>query len=101
MFGTEPKKLRRNNDPQTSHKAAKRVNTITLEQRVYWIIRRSGTHGAISDEVRMNMPDVKSYSSVTARYKALKEKGLICYNGRKRKGLSGRNQNVMISWLYQ
>jgi hypothetical protein len=34
---------------------------------------------------------------VTARYKALAEKGMIIYPGSKRKGESGRSQRVMIA----
>ena len=54
----------------------------------------------ISDEVREAMPDVSSYSSVTARYKALKDKGLVLLNGERRPGRSGRNQSVMIGYKH-
>jgi len=46
------------------------------------------------------MPDVSSYSSVTARYKALKDKGLVLLNGERRPGRSGRNQSVMIGYKH-
>jgi len=35
------------------------------------------------------------YSTITARYKQLKEKGLIFTDHRKRKGESGRQQLIM------
>ena len=54
----------------------------------------------ISDEVRAAMPDVSSYSSVTARYKALKDKGLVLLSGERRPGRSGRNQSVMIGYKH-
>jgi DNA-binding transcriptional ArsR family regulator len=42
------------------------------------------------------MPHIR-YSTVTARYKQLKEKGLVIVDGTKRKGKSGRQQLVMWS----
>jgi len=53
--------------------------------------------GVISDDVRRICADefnIISYSSITARYKALKEKGLIKCIG-KRVGKSGRYQRIM------
>ena len=41
---------------------------------VYNAIKRAGRAGMISDEVRDAMPHVKSYSSVTARYKSQGER---------------------------
>ena len=92
QFGTHPKKLVRREDPETSHEAAEKVDSTRLEEMVYLAIREFGDRGCTSDEVRakFNLP----YSSVTARYKALEEKGLIEYDG-KRPGNSGRLQRVM------
>jgi len=50
--------------------------------------------GCISDEVLNALPHHR-YSTVTARYKQLKEKGLIKVDDRKRKGVSGRGQLIM------
>ena len=95
-FGTHPSKLHRLQDPDTSVEAAKAVNTTRLERQVYEIIAGFGDIGCISDDVRYhpNMID-KPYSSVTARYKALMEKGFIEDTGERRKGASGRNMRVM------
>ena len=92
QFGTHPKRLVRREDPETSHEAAEKVDSTRLEEMVYLAIREFGDRGCTSDEVRakFNLP----YSSVTARYKALEEKGLIEYDG-KRPGNSGRLQRVM------
>ena len=101
LFGTEPHKLSRTADPQTSRDAAHSIDTTRLEELVYDTIRGAGPRGIISDEVRgaLSGRDL-SYSSVRARYAALREKGLVEYSGYKRPGKSGRGQNVMVatSW---
>ena len=101
LFGTDPHKLSRTADPQTSHAAGRSIDTTRLEELVYETIRGAGPRGTISDEVREALADRDlSYSSVTARYAALKEKGLVEYSGYRRPGKSGRGQNVMVatSW---
>lgn len=96
-FGTEPFKLVRTNDPGTSHAAAEALDSTRLEGLVWLTIKSFGAAGCISDQVRAALPDIKSYSSVTARYKALAEGGHIVFTGEKRKGLSGRSQRVMVA----
>ena len=94
---TEPHKLYRKGDPDTSREAAENVPTSRLEKMVLEIIARFPEEGIISDDVRRICADefnVTSYSSITARYKALKEKGLIKCIG-KRVGKSGRYQRIM------
>ena len=98
-FGTPSYKLRRNVDPDTSHGAARRVDTTRLEGIVYQIIVDHGEHGCIADdvlEIAQGEYGIKSYSSVTARFKALAEKGWIDYSGERRPGRSGRAQRVMV-----
>lgn len=95
VFGTADFKLYRPNDPETSREAARSVNTPRLEQLVYETIKDYGAAGCISDDVRATHPTL-AYSSVTARFKALAEKGLIRYEGRRR-GASGRSQRVMVA----
>jgi DNA-binding MarR family transcriptional regulator len=98
IFGTPKYKLVRRDDPQTSHAAAASVETTKLEKVVYDTIRSCGESGCISDEVRSMLASRDlSYSSVTARYKSLHEKGLIRYTGGRRPGHSGRNQNIMVA----
>jgi hypothetical protein len=92
LFGTDPHKLVRLNDPSTSHEAAQAVDTTKLERIVYEAIQ-SFPEGCISDEVLEALPNYR-YSSITPRYKALLEKGLIEITGTK-EGRSGRNQRVM------
>lgn len=94
QFGTEPRKLVRPNDPDTSHEAAANVDTTKLEQMVYDAIRSFGERGCISDEVRAKFSGFP-YSSITARYRALLDKGFIEDTGMRRQGISGRNQRVM------
>lgn len=98
LFGTEPYKLHQATAPDTSIASAHYVDTTRLEDIVYSVILSSGKLGIISDEVRKkckSLYGIEAYSSITARYKSLKEKNLIQYTGDKRKGDSGRNQNVM------
>ena len=97
-FGTWVGKLYRKDAPETSVQAAHQTNTATLEELVYNILVEAGSKGMISDEVRdvcQKRYNITSYSSVTARYKSLYDKGLIAYTGEKRKGKSGKQQRVM------
>jgi len=92
FFGTEPFKLVRNQDPTTSHQAAQAVDSTKLEQMVYEAIK-SFPDGCISDQILEMYPNYP-YSSITARYRALLDKGFIEVSGVKR-GRFGRNQRIM------
>lgn len=94
MFGSIWNKLVRRDAPETSQQAAQAVDTAKLEEIVYEAIRSFGVKGCISDEVRSMYPHLP-YSSVTARYKALLDKGLIEETGERRSGQSGRSQRVL------
>jgi hypothetical protein len=93
-FGTIWKKLVRRKDPQTSKDAAKLVNTTKMEQAVYEVIA-SYPQGCIQDEVLAQLMSYP-YSTVTARFKALLDKGYIVDTGLTRPGKSGRNQRVLM-----
>lgn len=70
-----------------------------LRQYIYDILLGAGPEGMISDEVRDQMAaqyNVYSYSSTTARYKEMYDRGMIDYVG-KRKGRSRRNQRIMVA----
>jgi len=92
IFGTEPHKLVRTRDPETSHIAAHAVDSGALEKLVYDTIC-SFPAGCIQDEVLEALPN-KPYSSVTARFRALLDKKLIETVGR-RSGRSGKPQRVI------
>lgn len=94
LFYTPPHKLARRNDPATSHEAAESVDTSHMEQVVLEAIQDFGAEGCISDQVLSKLSHHR-YSSVTARYKQLKEKGLVIVDHRKREAISGRSQLVM------
>lgn len=107
IFGEDPEKLYRKDGPSTSAKAAYDVDTKTWEKRVLAIIRRytygfgkpkpdkpDTLDGCISDQVRHVNPGA-SYSSRTARYISLEDKGLISRGPDERKGDSGSDQMVM------
>jgi len=96
MLYTPTHTLYRSGAPETSKAAAEKLDTNRLEQIVLSVI---GEHpnGVISDEVRAICRDrhgIDAYSSVTARYRALADKGLIEFDGT-RPGASGRQQRVM------
>ena len=88
-------KLARSGDPSTSHDAADQLDVNRMEKKVLQAINMF-PDGCISDDVLDRMSHIR-YSTVTARYKQLKEKGLVIVDGTKRKGKSGRQQLVMWS----
>lgn len=92
FFGSPAFKLVRKEDPTTSHQAAQAVDSTKLEQMVYEAIK-SHPEGCISDEILAMYPQYP-YSSITARYRALLDKGFIEVSGVKR-GKFGRNQRIM------
>jgi hypothetical protein len=92
FFGTPAFKLARKEDPVTSHEAAESIDTTKLEKLVYEAIK-GFPEGCISDQVLELFPQYP-YSSITARYKALLDKGYIEITG-VRIGKSGRKQRVM------
>ena len=92
FFGTPAFKLARREDPVTSHQAAQKVDTTKLESLVYEAIK-GFPDGCISDEILEMYPNYP-YSSITARYKSLLDKGFIEVTG-VRRGKFGRNQRIM------
>jgi hypothetical protein len=93
LFGSDPKTLVRSNDPDTSQAAAASVNSTQLEQMVYEAIC-TYPEGCISDQLLDRFKGFP-YSSITARYRALLDKGFIEDTGERRKGRSNKNQRVM------
>ena len=92
FFGTPAFKLVRKEDPVTSHEASQAVDSTKLEQLVYEAIK-GFPNGCISDDLLAMFPQYP-YSSITARYRSLLDKGYIEIIGT-RTGKSGRNQRVM------
>ena len=78
----------------TSTEAVESIDAARLELMVLRAIKRLGP--CISDEVREEFPGL-AYSSVTARYRALLDKGAIKDTGERRPGKSGRGQRVMVA----
>lgn len=95
FYGTEPRKLHRTDDPDTSRQAAEAVDTTKLEALVHRTIH-SFDDGCIGADVLARHKHLP-YSSVTARFKALQENGFITCGPDKRRGPSGRQQRVMRS----
>lgn len=93
VFGTDPSLLHRADAPDTSIEAAYSVDTSRLESEVYAVIKIY-PNGCIQDEVLMHFPGYP-YSSITARFRALLDKGLVVDTGERRPGKSGKNQRVL------
>ena len=96
VFGTFWKLLVKRDGSDTSVEAAKAVDSKGLERDVYNIIACFGSDGCIQDDVLSEMSWLP-YSSVTARFAALKRKGLVQLTGEKRVGRSGKKQAVMVA----
>tara|TARA_R110000824_G_scaffold399542_1_gene605136 strand:+ start:2009 stop:2338 length:330 start_codon:yes stop_codon:yes gene_type:complete len=94
LFDTPAYKLYRQTDPQTSREAAQSLEVSAMERTVAEAIKGFRAAGCISDQVLDALPQHR-YSTVTARYKQLKEKGIIFVDDRKAKGASGRGQLIM------
>jgi len=93
FFGTPPFKLVRKDAPETSKQAALFVCTSKMEQLVYETVQQF-KDGCIQDEVLEKLRD-KPYSSVTARFRSLLDKGYLIDTGVTRAGISGRQQRVL------
>ena len=96
VYGTEPKLLVRTDAVDTSVAAAQSVNSTHLEAMVHRAIAKFGESGCISEQIVSKFSGYP-YSSITARYRALLDKGLIVDTGERRKCASGRQQRVMKS----
>lgn len=92
-FGTFWQTLVRKDSPVTSIEAAASVDTPKMEQLVYDTIA-SFDQGCIQDEVLATLPQYP-YSSVTARFRGLLDKGYIIDTGLTRAGKSGRQQRIL------
>jgi hypothetical protein len=92
-FGTDPKLLVRKDDPDTSHAAAQTVNSSELEKLVFETIKRFAD-GCTQDDVLALNP-TKPYSSITARFRALLDKGFIEDTGERKPGRSGKPQRIV------
>jgi hypothetical protein len=99
LFDTPAYKLARKNDPETSKQSAEQLDVNYWEKKVLETIKAFGEVGCISDDVLHAMSEAR-YSTVTARYKQLKEKNLVKVDHRKRKADSGRQQFIMWATEY-
>lgn len=92
--------LTRIGSPATSARAVESLDVGRLEQLIAEAIHAAGPAGMTADELMAVYPKL-SYSSVTARPAALKEKGLVFDSGRTRPGRSGRQQTVLVHWMFK
>jgi len=99
---TEPWKLHRSEGPSTSEEAAYSIDAAGLEKIVLEAIKSFGPDGCISDDVQDYLEARNlCYSSVTARYSALENKGMMFRNGDKRVARSNRRMLVMRAAEYE
>ena len=92
-FGQFWQTLVRRNAPVTSVEAAASLDSASMEQRVYEVIA-TFENGCIQDEVLQILHNYP-YSSVTARFRSLLNRGYIVDTGLTRPGKSGRQQRVL------
>jgi len=93
FFGTEPFKMVRKEDPDTSKDAAEKVDSTKLEQMVYEAIAKY-PDGCIADDVMTHFPN-RGIQTISPRYAPLIRKGFIEDTGERRKSSTGRSQRVM------
>jgi hypothetical protein len=96
MKKTPIRNLFRRGAVDTSVQAAESLPVNRLELLVLEAIRASKKNGMTADELLATFPNL-SYSSVTARPAALKEKGFIVDSGNRRPSRTGRNQAVLVA----
>lgn len=92
-FGTNPRKMARNTDPDTSHDAAEKVDAARLERMVYEVICMYPL-GCTSDQIMKHFPN-HGVQTISPRYAPLLRKGLIYDTGERRPGNLGRQQRVL------
>lgn len=80
IFGTPPEHLHRRDSIDTSVEAAHTVDSATWERTMYAFIEARGPRGATPKDALDAYPD-QPYSTITARFAALKRKGLIVDTG--------------------
>lgn len=93
-FGTSAKKLVRRKGSDTSWVAAALLNTSELEEMVYHTIKSYGQAGCIQDDV-LRRHKSYPYPTITARFRALLDAGLIQDTGERRIAATGRSQRVL------
>jgi DNA-binding transcriptional ArsR family regulator len=93
--------MHRSDAVDTSIDAAESMLDVLTETQnvVYEAIWKLGSDGGISDEICELLPDMR-YQTVTPRYRALLDKGLITDTGERRLGKSGRQQRVMRATIW-
>jgi hypothetical protein len=93
FFGTEPFKMVRKEDPDTSKDASEKVDSTKLEQLVYEVIAKY-PNGCIADEVMTHFPN-RGVQTISPRYAPLIRKGFIEDTGERRKSVTGHSQRVL------
>lgn len=100
---TPIKKLVRPNAPLPSHEAAMRIEQEVLELEAIYlcIVRHFADKGCIADEVQKvygtMFPNRNANKNTTARSSALKSKGFIVVDGKRKGFIKGGQQGVMYA----
>jgi hypothetical protein len=86
--------LARNIDPDTSHAAARSVDSGAIIRLVYRAMMLHGSGGCIADDVGYALPNI-GIQTYTPRFAQMVDRGMIETTGKRRKSLiTGRYQNV-------
>jgi hypothetical protein len=94
-FGTEPHEMVRAGDPDTSRAAARTVDTVTLEEKVFNIVVSFGERGCIGDDVAAQLDKQHRRWSIWSRIAKLVQRKQLWLTGEKRLAVTGRYQQVV------
>lgn len=95
QFGTEPRKMARKENIETSHAAAKSLDTTKYEEEVYLQIITYGKEGCTALQLVRDMG--RAECSISPRIAPLIRKGFIFDTGKRRKETTGRQQRVVVA----
>jgi hypothetical protein len=85
--------LARNNDPDTSHEAAEKLDASRLCGTIYGIVAKYGERGCIGEEVIQALPHIRP-QSVSPRFAQMIDMGMLERTGERRVASSGYFQIV-------
>jgi uncharacterized protein with PIN domain len=97
-FGTEPHKMVRKTDINTSKEAAKTVNSENIEKQIYDVVKSFGFNGCITEQVIEITGSTQN--TINPRFAPLLRRGLIVDTGERRMAKTGRRQRVVVADVF-
>lgn len=101
-FDAEPRKLRRNDGPDTSQVSAATTRARENNERAYYIVQKALTHGATADDVRREWVEHGGHprASIFPRLTNIHDEGLILDTGLRRASDAGRPMAIYIARVH-